>query len=89
MATLDEHERERGVPPPVILIVEDEVHVRLDAVENLREAGYRVQEVADADAAVELIQSKGPVDLLFTDINLGAGMNGLDLGLWACQTCRA
>lgn len=79
----NQDERGRGVRQQVILIVEDEVLVRLDAAENLREAGYYVHEAADAVLAVELFQSKRPVDLLFTDINLGAGMSGLDLGLWA------
>jgi CheY-like chemotaxis protein len=48
-----------------------------------REGGYRVQEVANASDAMESLQSKFIVDLLFTDINLGKGMNGIELALWA------
>jgi hypothetical protein len=29
------------------------------------------------------LQSKFTVDLLFTDINLGRGMNGIELALWS------
>ncbi len=57
--------------------------VRLDAADFLRRGGYSVQEAANAADAMELLQSKFVVDLLFTDINLGKGMNGLDLALWA------
>ena len=57
--------------------------MRLDAAEFLRQGGYRVQEVANASDAMESLQSKFIVDLLFTDINLGKGMNGIELALWA------
>ena len=67
----------------VVLIVEDEVLVRLDAADFLRRGGYRVQEVANASDAMESLQSKFTVDLLFTDINLGKGMSGIELALWA------
>jgi CheY-like chemotaxis protein len=69
--------------PQAILIVEDEALVRLDAAEFLRQGGYRVHETANASDAMESLQSKFTVDLLFTDINLGEGMNGIDLALWA------
>jgi CheY-like chemotaxis protein len=32
---------------------------------------------------MESLQSKFSVDLLFTDINLGKGINGIELALWA------
>jgi two-component SAPR family response regulator len=31
---------------------------------------------------MESLQSKFTIDLLFTDINLGKGMNGIELALW-------
>ena len=67
----------------VILIVEDEALVRLGAADFLRRGGYSVQEAANAAHAMESLQSKFVVDLLFTDINLGKGMNGIELALWA------
>ena len=67
----------------VILIVEDGALVRLDAADFLRQGGYRVQEAANASDAMETLRSKFTVDLLFTDINLGKGMNGIELALWA------
>ena len=72
---------ESGAVRKVILIVEDEALVRLDAGDFLRQGGYRVQEVANASDATESLQSEFIVDLLFTDINLGKGMNGIQLAL--------
>jgi CheY-like chemotaxis protein len=69
-------------PPETILFVEDDALVRMDMAEFLRECGYRVHEAADADEAIAELQSKFAVDLVFTDINLGEGMNGLELAAW-------
>jgi two-component system, response regulator PdtaR len=74
---------EFGAVPQIILIVEDEALVRLDAADFLRQGGYWVQEAANASEAMELLQSKCNVDLLFTDINLGKGLDGIQLALWA------
>ena len=74
---------ESGAVRQVILIVEDEALVRLGAADFLRRGGYSVQEAASAADAMESLQSKFLVDLLFTDINLGQGMNGIELALWA------
>ena len=75
--------RAREFRGEAILIVEDEALVRLDAADFLRRGGYRVQEVANATDAMGSLQSKFIVDLLFTDINLGKGINGIELALWA------
>lgn len=67
----------------VILIVEDEPLVRMDAAASLRDAGYGVREAANSKQAIDVLQSAPEVDLVFTDINLGKGMNGVELGQWA------
>ena len=69
-------------PPETILFVEDETLVRMDMAEFLRECGYRVHEAATAKEAIEALQAKFVVDLVFTDINLLTGMNGLELADW-------
>jgi CheY-like chemotaxis protein len=66
-----------------ILLVEDEALVRMDTAASLREGGYLVQEARNASDAINLLQSKSEIDLLFTDINLGKGMNGVELAAWA------
>jgi CheY-like chemotaxis protein len=71
--------RQHPAPPETILFVEDEALVRMDMAEFLRECGYRVHEAANAGEAVQALQSKFAVDLVFTDINLPEGMGGLEL----------
>ena len=68
-------------PSETILFVEDEALVRMDMAEFLRESGYVVYEAATAKEAIKALQAKF-VDLMFTDINLPDGMNGLELGEW-------
>ncbi len=69
-------------PAQTILFVEDEALIRMDMAEFLRECGYRVHEAANAAEALEALQAKFAIDLVFTDINLPGGMNGLGLAEW-------
>jgi CheY-like chemotaxis protein len=73
---------EHPAPPETILFVEDEALIRMDMAEFLRECGYRVHEAANAGEAVQALEAKFAVDLVFTDINLPQGMNGLELADW-------
>jgi CheY-like chemotaxis protein len=57
----------------------------MDMAEFLRECGYRVYEAATAKEAIEALQAKFVVDLVFTDINLPDDMNGLELGEWTLR----
>jgi CheY-like chemotaxis protein len=74
---------EFGAVPQIILIVEDEALVRVDAAEYLRDGGFCVHEATTASEAMDALHSEFTVDLLFTDINLGRGMNGIELALRA------
>jgi CheY-like chemotaxis protein len=69
-------------PPETILFVEDEALVRMDLAQYLRECGYQVHEAANSNEAMEALQSKFVIDLVFTDINLPGEMSGLDLADW-------
>ena len=73
---------DHSLPPETILFVEDEPLVRMDMAEFLRQCGYRVHEAADALEAIEALQAKFVIDLVFTDINLPKEMNGVQLGEW-------
>jgi len=66
-------------PPPVVLVVEDEPLLRLNAVDLLEEAGYAVIEACDADAAIELLAARLDIRLVFTDIDMPGSMDGLRL----------
>ena len=62
-----------------ILVAEDEPAVRAIAVAVLGDLGYRVIESENGPDALEKIEQQASIDLLFTDIVMPGGMNGLDL----------
>ena len=65
--------------PPVVLVVEDEFLIRMGIVGELEDAGFTVLEAANADAAIVLLQTNPSISLMFTDIDMPGGMNGLKL----------
>jgi PAS domain S-box-containing protein len=62
-----------------VLVVEDNAGLRRIVMRQLRDAGYRVLEAADAEAAMEIIDSSEPIDLVLTDIVMPGAMDGRDL----------
>lgn len=65
--------------PPVILVVDDEPIIRLDAVAMIEDAGFIAYEAADAEEALGLISAHPEVSVLFTDINMPGPLDGLEL----------
>jgi two-component system, response regulator PdtaR len=63
----------------VILIVEDELLLSLDISEALKEAGYDVIAVTDADEAIKVLETRNDIRTIFTDINVRGSMDGLRL----------
>jgi CheY-like chemotaxis protein len=63
----------------VILIVEDEALIRLDAADMIRDAGYDVVEAANADQAIVILESRFDITVVFTDIEMPGSMDGLKL----------
>src|SRR5947209_12937519 len=68
-----------AVGQPVILLVEDEVLVRLATAELLRDEGYVVLEAVNGGEALALLETGHPLDLVITDIRMPGRMNGLEL----------
>ena len=68
-----------------ILVVEDDTDVRLTAVDMLTQLGYRVLTAANGDAALELMNSDTPIDLLFTDVIMPGAMKGSELATHAAR----
>ena len=62
-----------------VLLVEDDVLVRLMIADELREAGLAVIEAASADEALAYLGAGGHADLVFTDIEMPGTMNGLEM----------
>jgi len=68
-----------------ILVVEDDTDVRLTAVDMLTQLGYRVLTAANGEAALELMNSDTPIDLLFTDVIMPGPIKGGELSIRAAQ----
>jgi CheY-like chemotaxis protein len=64
---------------PVVLVVEDEFLLRMDAAEMIAAAGFVVVEAADADAAIEILEMRNDIAVIFTDIQMPGSMDGLKL----------
>ncbi|UXN75908.1 response regulator (plasmid) [Devosia sp. A8/3-2] len=62
-----------------VLVVEDEVLIRLDVADQLRDAGYEVLEASNADEAIEILNVTPSIRLLFTDVDMPGSMDGLKL----------
>ena len=62
-----------------ILLVEDDTDVRGSLCDQLTDLGYRVIEAEDGHDALALFDGSERIDLLFTDIVMPGGINGLDL----------
>jgi CheY-like chemotaxis protein len=64
---------------PVVLVVEDEMLIRMDAVAIVRGAGFDALQAANADAAIQILEVRDDIRVVFTDINMPGSMDGLRL----------
>src|ERR1700674_1479567 len=65
--------------PRTVLIVEDEMMLRMRAVDMVEDAGFTPIEAINADDALALLESRSDIELLFTDIQMPGSMDGLKL----------
>jgi two-component system, response regulator PdtaR len=74
-------------PEPVkVLVVEDEMLVRLMVAEVLREAGFRVSEAAHADEAITILETM-QIDVVVTDLCVQAAKDGLMVANYVHERC--
>jgi len=64
---------------PVVLVVEDELLLRINAVEMISEAGFDVVEVGNSDEAISILEDRPDIHIVFTDIHMPGSMDGLKL----------
>jgi two-component sensor histidine kinase len=64
---------------PAVLVVEDEMMLRLRAVDIVEDAGFSPLQAVNADDALALLESRSDIKLLFTDIQMPGSMDGLKL----------
>jgi DNA-binding NtrC family response regulator len=66
-----------------ILVVEDEVLIRMPIAQYLRDCGYRVIEAVNADEAMTvLLHRETAVDIVFSDIEMPGSIDGFGLAKW-------
>ena len=66
-------------PPIVVLVVEDDFLLRMDAVDIVRNAGFEAIEAANADQAIAIIEADPDIHIVFTDVQMPGTMDGLRL----------
>jgi DNA-binding NtrC family response regulator len=66
-----------------ILVVEDDILVRMPIAQYLRDCGYKVIEASNADEAMQvLLQQETLVDVVFSDIDVPGAVDGFGLAKW-------
>lgn len=67
---------------PIVLIVEDEVLIRLSIAEHLREQGFSVIEASSAEEARAVFLGGLSVDFVFSDVHMTDSDDGFALAEW-------
>src|SRR5256885_8916832 len=68
-----------SIAVPKVLVVEDEMMLRMRAVDIVQDAGFIPIEAVNADEALAILESRSDIELLFTDIQMPGSMDGLKL----------
>jgi CheY-like chemotaxis protein len=64
---------------PVVLVIEDDFLIRMNAAQMIEEAGFTVVEAANSDEAIVILESRLDITVVFTDIQMPGSMDGLKL----------
>lgn len=63
----------------IILVVEDEPLLRMFAADMVEDAGLEVVEAANATQAIEILEARLDIRIVFTDIDMPDGIDGVKL----------
>jgi CheY-like chemotaxis protein len=63
----------------VVLVVEDDFLLRMNASEMIEAAGFVVIEAPNADEAISILETRNDISVVFTDIQMPGSMDGLKL----------
>lgn len=69
----------RTGPRETVLVIEDEPVMRMQALDLVEDAGFEAVEALGADDAVLILEQRPDIRVVFSDIDLGAGVDGLRL----------
>jgi two-component system, response regulator PdtaR len=70
---------ESNTRPQTVLIVEDEIWIRMSSAATLEDAGFRILEAACSAEALEMLVANKDISLLMTDVRMPGEMDGLGL----------
>lgn len=68
-----------GSLPKEVLVVEDEPLIRMVAADALADSGIMAWEAGDADEALEVLEKRPRIGVVFTDVNMPGDMDGVGL----------
>jgi DNA-binding response OmpR family regulator len=68
--------------PSTVLVVEDEVVIRMTVASQLRDNGFKVMEANDVAHAKSLLTANPDIALVFTDLKMPTPADGLGLIVW-------
>jgi two-component system, response regulator PdtaR len=76
MGNMHDVEKQSG---HVVLVVEDELLTRMEAVAVIEQAGYNVVEACNADEAIAILEMREDILIVVTDIEMPGSMDGIKL----------
>jgi CheY-like chemotaxis protein len=62
-----------------VLVVEDEILIRMNATAMVEEAGFEAIAASDADEAIRILESRNDIRAVFTDVQMPGSMDGIRL----------
>lgn len=71
-----------------VLIAEDEILIRMDIADTLREQGWEVVETGTADDALAVLARDQQFEMVLTDVHMPGSHTGLDLARMVKQSYR-
>jgi CheY-like chemotaxis protein len=63
----------------VVLVVEDEPLMLMDALDVVTEAGFQAIGAKNADEAIRILETRADIRVVFTDVNMPGSMDGIKL----------
>jgi CheY-like chemotaxis protein len=63
----------------VVLVVEDEILIRMNAMAMVEDAGFEALAASDADEAIRILESRNDIRAVFTDVHMPGSMDGIRL----------
>ena len=65
----------------IVLVVEDHAFLRIAAINLVEDAGFEAIGARSADAAMLILEERGDVRIVFTDVEMPGSMDGIALAV--------